>query len=255
VGGGRIAKHAARNFPADPTGPSLSEGGAWCSLPRKGETRDGLDPRGPHWVQLRFATGLTSEEYVKQRAWQSATLQRCPVHPAGGCGIAGHGSYERKSPASIRVPRWYCAKGHVTVSLLPDFAASRLSSSLDEVEQVATEVATATSLEAAASRLRPDIELPGAVRWTRRRVSAVRATLVTVVGLLPAVLAGVELTIPSFRSALNVERVLPALRQMAASQLSHLPPPVGFGPRSRPRSRAAEASQHEAGPDPPKEAT
>jgi hypothetical protein len=137
------------------------------------------------------------------------------------------------------------------VSLLPDFAASRLSSSLDEVEQVVAEVAAATSLEAAAAALRPDIELPGAVRWTRRRASAIRATVVTVAGLLPAVFAGVELTIPSVRAALNVERALPALREVAASQLLHLPPPVGFGPRPRPRSRAPVASQHEAGPDPP----
>jgi hypothetical protein len=206
-------------------------------------------------VQHRFATGLTSEEYVRQKAWLSATLERCPVHPRGGCGIARHGTYERKEPAGVRIPRWYCAKGHVTVSLLPDFAASRLSSSLDEVEQVAVGVAAATSLERAASTLRPDIELPGAVRWTRRRASAVRATLVTVVGLLPGVLAGVELTIPSFRAALSVERVLPALREVAASQLLHLPPPVGFGPRSRARSRASVASQHEAGPDPPTSAT
>lgn len=216
---------------------------------RRGPRR--LHPCGPHWVQLRFATGLTSEEYVRQKAWRSATLERCPVHPRGGCGIARHGAYERKEPAGVWVPRWYCAEGHLTVSLLPDFAAARLSSSLDEVEQVVVEVGTATSLEAAASKLRPDIELPGAVRWTRRRVSAVRATLVTVVGLLPAVLAGVELSILSFRATLGVERVLPALREVGASQLVHLPPPVGFGPRSRPRSRAPMASQHEAGPDPP----
>jgi hypothetical protein len=220
---------------------------------RRGPRR--LRPRGPHWVQLRSATGLTSEEYVRQKAWRSATLERCPVHPGGGCGIARHGAYKRKVPAGLWVARWYCAKGHVTVSLLPDFAASRLSSSLDEVEQVAVAAAAATSLEAAASKLRPDIDLPGAVRWTRRRVSAVRATLVTVVGLLPAVLAGVELTILSFRAALGVERVLPALRALAGTRLAHLPPPVGFGPRSRPRFRASVSSQHAAGPDPPAGAT
>lgn len=220
---------------------------------RRGPRR--LTPCGPHWVQRRFATGLTSEEYVRQKAWRTATLERCPAHPRGGCGIARHGTYERKEPAGLRVPRWYCAKAHLTVSLLPDFAAARLSSSLDEVEQVAAQVAGASSLEEAASNLRPGIELPGAVRWTRRRASAVRATLVAAIGLLPAVLAGVEPTIPSFRAALGVERVLPALREAAGAQLLHLPPPVGFGPRCRPRHRAKVASQHEAGPDPPVRAT
>ena len=51
---------------------------------------------------------LTSEEYIRQRAWQSATLKRCPMHPAGGCGIARHGAYERKQPEGVWVPRWYC---------------------------------------------------------------------------------------------------------------------------------------------------
>lgn len=153
------------------------------------------------------------------------------------------------------MPRWYCREGHLTVSLLPDFVASRLSSSLDEIEDVAAAVEAATSLEAAASKLRPDIELPGAVRWTRRRVKSVRVTLTVMVGLLPAILAGVELTVLSVRAALGVGRVLSALRDAAAEHLSHLPPPVGFGPRPVPRTRATSATQHEAGPDPPNTVT
>jgi len=204
-------------------------------------------------VQLRLATELTSEEYVRQEAWRSATLSQCPLHPQGGCGIAGHGAYERKNPSGVWIPRWYCSEGHLTVSLLPDFVASRLSSSLEEVEGVVTAVEVAPSLEAAASELRPDIELPGAVRWTRRRVSAVRVTLTVTIGLLPVVLAGIELNIPSFREALGVERVLPALRERLAPRLTQLPPPVGFGPRPRPRRRGAGLSQHEVGPDPPVE--
>jgi hypothetical protein len=221
--------------------------------PQKGRDPRRVRPRGPHWVQLRFATGLTCEAYVSQEAWRSATLERCPAHPRGGCGVAGHGTYARVEPAGVRVPRWYCRKAHLTISLLPDFAASRLSSSLDEVEDVAAAVQAATSLETAASALRPDIDLPGAVRWTRRRFSGVRAVLVTVVGLLPELLAGVELTILSFRRALGVERVLPELRAVAAGHLTYLPPPVGFGPRSVPRTRRRRPGQHDAGPDPPPE--
>lgn len=252
--GWRVTERRARNFPIGATGASLAAGRAWCLVPRKAKPATAATVRAS-WVQLRSATGLTSEEYVKQKAWLSATLERCPVHPRGGCGLARHTPYERKSPPGVWIPRWYCRRGHLTVSLLPDFAASRLSSSLEEVEQVALEVATAPSLEAAASKLRPDVELPGAVRWTRRRVSAVRATLVTVVGLMPVVLAGVELTIPSFRAALGVDAVLPALRGRAGEQLVFLPPPVGFGPRSRPRTRVPAALQQEAGPDPPPRST
>lgn len=200
-------------------------------------------------MQLRFRTGLTSEEYVRQEAWRSASLERCPAHPE--CRFVRHGTYTRKNPRGVQVPRWYCEEGHHTISLLPDFAASRLSSSLDDVERVAVAVEGARSLEAAAAELRPDIELPGAVRWTRRRVAAVRATLRTAVGLLPGVLAGIELNVTSFRAALGAGHALVALREMASRHLAQLLPPVGFGPRPTPRRRSTNPDQHNPGPDPP----
>ena len=46
-------------------------------------------------VQLRHETPLTSEAYLAERAWEKATLPRCPRHPAGGCGFARHGTYPR----------------------------------------------------------------------------------------------------------------------------------------------------------------
>jgi hypothetical protein len=119
------------------------------------------------------------------------------------------------------------------------------------VERVAVAVEGASSLEAAAAELRPDIELPGAVRWTRRRVRAVRTTLVTSVGLLPGVLAGVELNMKAFRGALGADRVLLALREAASVHLPQMPPPVGFGPQPRPRRSTAGSFQHKPGPDPP----
>ncbi len=56
-------------------------------------------------VQLRHESQLTSEEYVKQRAWESASLERCPLHPAGGCGIAKHTPYSRVEPPGMKVAR------------------------------------------------------------------------------------------------------------------------------------------------------
>jgi hypothetical protein len=202
-------------------------------------------------VQLRFVSELTCDEYVTREAWRSATLERCPAHPRGGCGIARHGTYGRKSPAGVKVPRWYCELAHLTISLLPDFAASRLSSSLEAVEAVALAVETGPSLEAAASELRPDIELPGAVRWTGRRTRAVRTTLVTAVGLLPGLLTGAAVSVGAFRAALGVAHALPALREAVATHLQHLPPPVGFGPRPARGTSRRRSRQHEAGPDPP----
>lgn len=165
--------------------------------------------------------------------------------------MARHTPYQRAEPPGAWIARFYCHEGHTTFSLLPDCLASRLSSTLVEVEQVVAAIEDAEdSLEAVAeNELRPDIQRQGAVRWTHRRVVAVRAVLVTVAGLLPTLFAGCELSIQGFRAALGVELVLPALRGIVAEHLACLPPPVGFGPRPKPRNRQRALFQQEAGAD------
>ena len=128
-------------------------------------------------MQLRFETNFTSNEYVNHQAWKDATLACCPLHPGGGCSFARHGTYERVNPPGARIPRWYCPEGRRTFSLLADCFAARLTGSLQEVEAVVVAVEQASSQEAAADALRPDIELPGALRWARRRLKAVSAVL------------------------------------------------------------------------------
>jgi hypothetical protein len=112
-------------------------------------------------VQLRYETGLTSDEYVSRQAWRKASLPRCPNHPWGGCSLARHGTYRRKTPAGTQIARWYCAESHTTFSLLPDCLAARLPGTLDELESIVAAAEQAPSLEAAANVLRLDIELPG----------------------------------------------------------------------------------------------
>ena len=136
-------------------------------------------------VQLRDSSLLTSEAYVAQRGWQDASLGGCPRHPTGSCGFARHGTYPRQRPAGMRIARYYCPTAHETFSLLPDCLASRFPGDLDDLERVVAQVDAASSIEAAADVLRPDIVLPSAVRWVRRRLTLVRATLLAVVTLLP----------------------------------------------------------------------
>ena len=133
-------------------------------------------------VQLRHETPLSSEAYLAERAWVKASLAVCPRHPAGGCGFARHGTYPRKTPTGMRVTRYYCPTAHETFSLLPDCLASRFPSDLDDLERVVMQVSAASSVEAAADRLRLDIDLPSAVRWVRRRLTLVRASLVIAAG-------------------------------------------------------------------------
>jgi hypothetical protein len=116
--------------------------------------------------------------YVENREWRDVDLVDCPLHPSGGCSFARHGSYGRVTPRGMRIARWYCPEGHRTFSLLPDFLAARLPGLLGSIEDSVAVVSSARSMEAAADAIRgPDVMLPGAVRWLRRRVRAVRAAL------------------------------------------------------------------------------
>jgi hypothetical protein len=208
------------------------------------------DPAGRE-LQIRYETDIASGAYVNQRGWEAATLARCPLHPEGGCGIRRHGSYERKHPSGTRIQRFYCRKGHTTISLLPDFLASGLGSTLEELEEVVRTVEEAGSVARAAAKLRPDLgEERSAARWVRRRVRAVRAALTVLVTLLPA-LSSAQPTVQSVGDTLGVVSVLPALREVGAAHLAALVRPVGFRARARARDAARSEVQQRAGPDPP----
>jgi len=149
----------------------------------------------------------------------------------------------------MRIARWYCRDARATFSLLPDCMAARLVGSLDEVEQVAAAAET-KGVEAAAEDLRTDIELPGAMRWIRRRRDAVRAALLALITALPSRLG----TIPSVhavRAVLLTDRALVAVRGIGADHLPALAQPLGFHRRGRVRVDRDSVAQHETGPDPP----
>jgi hypothetical protein len=150
----------------------------------------------------------------------------------------------------MRVARWYCRDAHETFSLLPDCLAARLIGSLDEVEQVVVEVEGQASVEAAASALRPDIELPGAMRWVRRRLKGVRTALLALLTLMPGRL-GTKVELRAVRAELSTERALVALREIGAAHLPRLVRPLGFRPPRRERTQGEERIQHKTGPDPP----
>jgi hypothetical protein len=203
----------------------------------------------PWPVQLRDPSSLTSEAYVAERAWQDARLARCPRHPGDGCGFARHGTYARKTPTGMRITRYYCPTAHETFSLLPDSLASRFPGDLDALERVVAHVGAARSIEAAADVLRPDIVLPSAVRWVRRRLTLVRATLLTVVTLLPDLFSG-DAHLAAVRAALDTDHALVTLRARAAALLPTLPRPLGFVPPSRTPRAPGRARQHRMGADP-----
>ena len=202
-------------------------------------------------MQLRYTCSLTSEEYVNQQAWRNASLERCPLHPNGGCGFARHGTYERVFPPGARVARWRCRREHCTFSLLPDCLAARLRGTLAEVEAVVVAVEQAKSLEAACAQLRPDIELPGVLRWVRRRVQAVHASLNILKGLMPERFVGCEPRLDAFAMRLGVSALLPALRQIGAPYLKFLPPPLGLCPQGYRGGEHDRTLQHSVGPTPP----
>lgn len=207
-------------------------------------------------VQLRYATGPAGEQYVSAELWRQARLDRCPLHPRGGCGFSSHGTYERKRPAGTYIARWYCPQGHCTFSLLPDHLAARFPGTLSEIEQGVAAAECASSLEACADALRPDpVSLPSALRWLRRRLARVQPLLQIVVSMLPQVLQGCAPTMAGLRQRLGLvwvlDSVLVKLRELLAPHLPALAVPLGLRHR---RGRGGEASaglQQHMGPDPP----
>lgn len=148
-----------------------------------------------------------------------------------------------------RVARYRCPEARVTFSLLPDFLASRLSGTLDEVEQVVGVVEASRSVEAAADRLRPDIELPGAVRWVRRRLSPIRDALVVIATLMPGTLPS-TLELHAVRAHLATEHALMDLRTLADKHLTGIRWPLGLRPPESGGGPRGGRRQHETGTDP-----
>ena len=237
----RAADRGKNRFASRLGEPSLALGrskffliarGAAKSVTKKGKGPPRFDTRaGRLPVQFRFATNWSSAQYVKQKAWRSASLDQCPLHPNGGCGFKRNGSYGRVEPPGARIARWYCPAGRTTFSGLPDCLAAKWSSSLAEVEQVIAVSEQAQSLQAAAERLRPDIEFQGSLRWVRRRTRWVKPVLTALIALLPELLAGCEPTLSALGERLGTEQVLVELRSVGQQHLPQLPPPLGFGRR------------------------
>lgn len=177
---------------------------------------------------MRLVTAQTGDAYVTERGWAKASLSQCPVHPQGGCGFARHGTYPRKHPPGTRIARYYCRSARGTWSLLPDFLASGLPSTVDAIEAVAVHVESAPSVEAAAESLRPDVPMASAVRWVRRRLNALRNFLRILVTLSP-MLVGCAPTATAVRKAIGSA----TLRSIAGERLSAIAPPLGLAPRCR----------------------
>jgi hypothetical protein len=148
----------------------------------------------------------------------------------------------------MRIARYYCPTAHETFSLLPDCLASHFPGALDAIEQVVATVEASRSVEAAADVLRPDITLPSAVRWVRRRLTPVRRALLAIVTLLPDLFTG-DARLAAVRLALTTPFALVALRTHAAPQLTTLPTPLGFHPRTTRRDARPSAAPPGMGAD------
>lgn len=205
-------------------------------------------PCAPRPVQLRHECSLPGEAYVARSAWREASLERCPHHPRGGCGLVRHGTYPRRTPAGMRVARYYCPTARVTFSLLPDCLASHFPGELAAIEHVVATVEHARSLEAAADVLRPDITLASAVRWIRRRLTPVRLALITLVTLWPDRGLGAP-TLSQTQTVLTTPSALVALRTLVPDHLEALPTPLGFRPPRSRRDRAPGGRPHGLGAD------
>lgn len=188
-------------------------------------------------VQVLLKGLVADEAYVTGRGWEHAILGECPLHPEGGCGVGGHGSYARVWPEGCRIARFWCPVARVSISLLPESLAAGVTGSLDAIE-AAAEAVEAHGLAAAVEVVLPAdaddaVGLVGATRWVRRRARWVDGLLLALVTLMADRFAGVAPTLAGLRAALGVERVLVALRPIAERHLSALARPFGLQARAR----------------------
>jgi hypothetical protein len=164
----------------------------------------------------------------------------------------------RKVPSVAYVARYCCRESRTTISLLPDFYASRMPGTLDMLEEAAAKAEVAESVEKAADELRPAdapdaVTLAAAVVWLRLRVAIVHALLMTVKGLMPAVFADdTPPRISAFRRRLGTLHVLVALREICEPYLHVLPAPLGLVPRYEQASARGGRHAQSPGPDPPR---
>lgn len=192
-------------------------------------------------IPLRTQSGV--ESYIATHEWLTVRLERCPLHPSGGCSFARHGTYTRATPSGIRIARWYCPEGHQTFSLLPDFLAARLPGLLATIDAAVASVPHMCSIEVAADVLRrDDVSLPAAVRWLRRRLRAVQAALHKVASLQSPTLSGMRAEPGAPCSLLELRRTL------SPQTLSELPAPLGFLRLQQTVSTSGELDQHDMGP-------
>jgi len=167
-----------------------------------------------------------------------------------------HGTYLRKVPEVAYVARYRCPTTGTTIGLLPDFYASRLPGTLPALEYAVVRAEGATTMAAAANELRPGdaedaVTLPSAVQWVRRRLRVVHRILVTVLGLLPDVFEGCEVTVRSFRERLATPSLLVALRGICERYLAELPAPLGLVPAPLGAKRRRTGCPQSSGADPP----
>jgi hypothetical protein len=178
-------------------------------------------------LQIPLRTASTVEAYVANEEWRSARLSHCPLHPDGRCSLCRHGSYERLTTPGVRIARWYCREGRRTFSLLPDFLAARLPGLLATIEDSVILAGSARSMEAAADVLRGlDISLPCAVRWLRRRVSAVRASIAAAAAIAPRLMSSFMAEATSRSDAAPV--LLRLRTELTSEILDWIPAPLGF---------------------------
>ena len=180
-------------------------------------------------MQHRHKTELTAAEYVKQKAWRSATPPRCLKRcDSLRCGIQRHGTYSRKTPCGMRIQRWCCRRCQTTFSALPDCLASHYRGTVDDLERLAAQIEAAPSIMAAVVKMHPGCDNPEMIwRRFRRCLDRVHRTLSVLCGLLDP-LHGAQPTVLGVRMHLGSQQVLMRLRNDADAHLGNLLCPVGF---------------------------
>ena len=146
-----------------------------------------------------------------------------------------HGYYTRKTPyGPVPIARYVCRKlgeNGRTISLLPQFFASRMPGELQELEDQ-TVAAEEQGVWQSAEDVHPSrrITRSAAYKWLRSRMTALYAVLKKILGILTDLFTGCAAKVISMRAALGTESLLVELRRKLEDHLQDVPHPIGYRP-------------------------
>ena len=179
-------------------------------------------------IQFRSATKSSVGEYIDTKGWRLASSPPCQCGKGEDCVMTFHGTYARKHPEYMEVPRWRCRLADTTFSKLPDCLAAQMPGALQHLEDIVVAWSGGASLASLAREFFSRSSTSAGRRHVKRTILAVERCLRPVPGLRPDLFSGFPVGLMAMREQLGTTSLLVDLREQCEPLLPVLRRPLGF---------------------------